>query len=328
MLFNEKRAEAILARDGVEALVATSPDNVMYGTDYECVSHWGNKGFQVYSVFTPERHPRATLVAPSLELEALVDGEVWVEDLVLFSLFPRGPADPAHMDAVGRAGKAVMDRAPTVETALDGLIMAIESRGLERGRIAVDETGITPFLFEQLAARLPGAEIVPGNALWWEIRMVKTPEEVRRLREASRITEAAVRATYRLARPGATERDVVHEYHRHVAELDGRPTFMLLGSGSRSGHPHPLVSDKVIEEGDVVRHDVGCTFEYYHADTARAVVMGTPTPEQRDIWGALRSGVEEALYAPLIPYYEFRPRHPSMTGWQDWLREKGMEFEE
>ena len=50
MLFNEKRAEAILARDGVEALVATSPDNVMYGTDYECVSHWGNKGFQVYSV--------------------------------------------------------------------------------------------------------------------------------------------------------------------------------------------------------------------------------------------------------------------------------------
>ena len=294
MLFNESRAEEILARAGVDALVATSPDNVMYATDYECVSHWGNKGFQVYSIFTPGRDPRATLVAPSLELEALVEGDVWVEDVILFGHFPRGPADPHDMDEVGTAGKAVMDRATTVAKALDGLAAAIESRGLDGGRIAVDETGITPMLFRQLQVRLPNATLVAGNPLWWEIRMVKTPEEVRRLREASRITEAAVRAAYRLARPGARERDIVHEYYRQIADMVGRPTFMLLGSGSRSGYPHPLASDKVIEEGDVLRHDVGCTFDYYHADTARAVVMGTPTSVQLEIWDALCRGVEEA----------------------------------
>ena len=38
MLFNQSRAEQIMARDGIDALVATSPDNVMYGTDYECTS--------------------------------------------------------------------------------------------------------------------------------------------------------------------------------------------------------------------------------------------------------------------------------------------------
>ena len=38
MLFNQPRAERIMARDGIDAIVATSPDNVMYATDYECIT--------------------------------------------------------------------------------------------------------------------------------------------------------------------------------------------------------------------------------------------------------------------------------------------------
>lgn len=295
MLFNQPRAERVMARDAIDALVASSPDNVMYATDYECITHWGNKGFQLYSLFTPSHRPQASLIAPSLELDAIVDGDVWVDDVYLFSPFPRGPAPLEQMDRVGREGRALEDRAHPVASALDGLVAAIEARGLARGRIAVDEMGMTPFVFESLRKRLPNATLLPGSPVWWEIRMVKTGEEIRRLREASRITEEAINHAYRLLAPGVTERDIIRAYHRHIVERDGRPTFMVLGSGSRTGYPHILPSDKRIEAGDVVRHDIGCTFRYYHSDTARAVVLGTPTGEQQRIWDALCGGVEAAI---------------------------------
>ena len=295
MLFNQQRAENIMARDGIDAIVATSPDNVMYATDYECITHWGNKGFQVYSLFAPANTPKASLIAPSLELEAIIDGDVWLEDIYIFSPFKRGPAGGRKMDRVGREGKALLERAQTVRRAIDGLIAAIEARGLAKGRIAVDEIGMSPSFYSELKRSFPNAEFVAGNPVWWEIRMVKTPEEIHRLREASRITEEAINEAYRLVRPGARESDIVHDYICRIVDQDARPSFMILGSGSRTSYPHILKSDKIIESGDIVRYDIGCTYNYYHSDTARAVVVGTPTDEQKKIWEALSEGVEDAI---------------------------------
>ncbi|WP_178133499.1 M24 family metallopeptidase [Vineibacter terrae] len=295
MLFNQQRADMVMAKAGVAAIIATSPENVMYATDYNCVSHWINKGFQVYSIYTPAHEPKASLVAPSLELEAIVDGTVWVEDVYIFSPFKRGPAQGNEMDRVGKAGKALLERAHTVRRALDGLVAAIEARGLQSSRIAVDELGMSPFIFWELKQRFPNADIIAGNALWWEIRMVKTPDEIERLRLASRITEEAINHAYRLVKPGVKESDVIHAYHRRLADLKGKPTFMVLGSGSRTSYPHALSSDKTIAAGDIVRYDIGCTYEHYHSDTARAVVLGKPTAQQQALWDALSQGVEDAI---------------------------------
>ncbi len=295
MLFNQPRAERIMARDGIDAIVATSPDNVMYATDYECITHWANKGFQVYSLFAAAHSPQASLIAPSLELEAIVDGDAWVEDIYIFSPFKRGPAGGRKMDRVGSEGKALLERAHTVRRAVDGLIAAIEARGLEKGRIAVDEIGMSPSFFSELKRSFPNADFVPGNSVWWEIRMVKTPEEIHRLREASRITEEAINQAYRLVQPGAKESDIVHDYHCRIVDQDARPSFMILGSGSRTSYPHILKSDKIIESNNIVRYDIGCTYGYYHSDTAHAVVVGTPTEEQQRIWDALSEGVENAI---------------------------------
>jgi Xaa-Pro aminopeptidase len=295
MLFNETRAQQVLARLGIDAIVATSPENVMYATDYECITHWINKGFQVYSIYTPGHTPKASLIAPSLEMEAIVDGKVWVEDIYIFSPFKRGPNQGIPMDRVGQSGTKLLERAPTVARALDGLVAAIESRGLQKGRIAVDELGMTPFIFWELKKHFPDAEIIAGNPVWWEIRMVKTPDEMRRLREASRITEAAIHHAYSLLRPGIKESVVIQAYHERIAELGGKPTFMIMGSGTRSSYPHILKSDKVIEAGDIVRYDIGCSFDYYHSDTARAVVLGKPTDTQQKLWDALSTGVEDAI---------------------------------
>jgi Xaa-Pro aminopeptidase len=295
MLFNRQRAEAVMARHGLDALVAASPDNVLYATDYECVTHWLNKGFQLYSLFSPGHDPVTSLIAPSLELDAIVDGDVWVDDIYLFSPFARGPAQQDAMDETGRAAKALAERAHHVARALDGLVAAIESRGLTGSRIGVDESGISPLFWWELQQRLPNVDIVYANAIWWEVRMVKTPDEIERLARASAITEASIREAFRLIEPGSTERQIVDAYHSGVTARGGRSTFCILGSGSRTAQPHALASDKVIEAGDLIRYDIGCTYGYYHADNARAVVLGTPSGEQSRIWDAMVQGLNDAV---------------------------------
>ncbi len=295
MLFNRERAETVMTRHGLDALVAASPDNVLYATDYECVTHWLNKGFQLYSLFSPGHDPAASLIAPSLELDAIVDGDVWVDDIYLFSPFPRGPAQTDAMDEVGRGAKALSERAHHVGRALDGLVDSIEARGLTAGRIGIDESGISPLFWWELQQRLPNVDIVYANAIWWEVRMVKTPDEIERLVRASAITEIAIREAFRGIKPGITEREVINAYQASVTAQGGRTTFCILGSGSRTAQPHALASDKVIEAGDLIRYDIGCTYDRYHADNARAVVLGTPSGEQSRIWQAMAQGIDDAI---------------------------------
>lgn len=298
MLFNIDRAERLLAREGLDAVVGASPENVLYMSGFECTTHWINKGFQQYAVFSPGHDPRGTLIAPGLEIDSLVEGENWMDDVIVFSPFPRGAAAAGvPLDDVGRRGRELTDRAVTVATAIDGLCTAIEARGLTRGRIGFDETGMSMQALEELRARLANAELIPAGALLWEIRMVKTPEEIARIERATQISEDAIRAAYGLIRPGLGEHEIVDAYHREIAARDGRSTFCIVASGPRSSYPHAMRSTREIAQGDIVRYDVGCTYRYYHSDHARAVVVGRPTDEQRRVWDALSQGVDDAVAA-------------------------------
>jgi len=296
MLLNQPRALRLIQKHGLDALVATSPENVMYASDYECSTHWLNKGAQVYAGLTPSATPGAFIVAPLLELEALVDGDgSWIDDVWVLGAFKRGPAPRASMDAVGRKGFDLAQRAHKAETAVDALVGALTQRGLDRACIGLDETGMSAPIWAEIVRRLPNATVVPASTVWWEIRMVKTPEELRRLRLASEIAEHAMNAAFALAKPGASEADVVREYHLQLAARGARPTFAMFGSGTRTGYPHILESSKTIEAGDLIRYDTGCTYRYYHSDTARATVIGKPTDVHRRIWDVMVAGEEAGI---------------------------------
>jgi Xaa-Pro dipeptidase len=296
MLLNRDRALRVVQKRGLDAIVATSPENVMYASDYECSTHWLNKGAQVYAGLTPSAAPGAFVVAPLLELEALVDGDgTWIDDVWLVGAFTRGPAPRASMDAMGQKGLDLAQRAHRAETAVDALVEALTQRGLDRGRVGLDETGMAAPIWAEIVRRLPNATITPASTVWWEIRMVKTPEELRRLRRAAEIAEQAMNAAFGLAKPGASEADVVREYHLQLVARGARPTFAMFGSGRRTGSPHLLESTKALEPGDLIRYDTGCSYRYYHSDTARATVLGQPTDLHRRIWDAMVAGEEAAI---------------------------------
>src|SRR5881396_2316928 len=91
MLFNKSRAIEYMRRCGVDALVATSPVNITYFTDYfmwmdplfkeYMMSPGGPPDLaQAYAVFPLEGEP-ALVVSP---LSAVNAADLWVRDLVIF----------------------------------------------------------------------------------------------------------------------------------------------------------------------------------------------------------------------------------------------------
>jgi len=56
--------------------------------------------------------------------------------------------------------------------------------------------------------------------------------------------------------------------------------FVIVGSGPNGADPHHEVSDRVIEDGDVVVVDIGGPVPSgYNSDSTRTYVVGTPDPE-------------------------------------------------
>lgn len=295
MLFNKSRADEILSGEGIDVVVATSRENVEYISGHRNPTHELMRNSLNFALYAPASAQQGCSIIPRLEVETFLASKSWIEDVYLIGMFNRPPALSADIDDLGRAVRAFIAKASSAASSIDALHTALEKRGLLKGRIAIDETGITPQVWAAIAQRLPNARIVPAGNLLLNIRMIKTAAEIERLRQSSRITERAVARALRSLREGTTDRDLQREFYIGVVEEGALPSFAMFASGSATGQPHLLTANRRISRGDLIRWDVGCTFESYYSDTARAVCFGEPTANQMRIWDLLSSGVEAAL---------------------------------
>ncbi|MFK3677303.1 M24 family metallopeptidase [Microbacterium sp. NPDC090218] len=117
-----------------------------------------------------------------------------------------------------------------------------------------------------------------------EGRMIKDAEEIAELRRAGAAIDAVHRRVPEWLRAGRTEREVAADIAEAiVAEGHRTVEFVIVGSGPNGADPHHEVSDRVIEEGDVVVVDIGGAVPSgYNSDSTRTYVVGTPEPVAAD----------------------------------------------
>lgn len=113
-----------------------------------------------------------------------------------------------------------------------------------------------------------------------EGRMIKDAEEVTELRRAGDAIDAVHRRVHEWLRAGRTEREVAADIAEAIVTEGHRTVeFVIVGSGPNGADPHHEVSDRVIEEGDVVVVDIGGAVPSgYNSDSTRTYVVGTPDP--------------------------------------------------
>jgi Xaa-Pro aminopeptidase len=105
-----------------------------------------------------------------------------------------------------------------------------------------------------------GAAPLPLSELTRPLRLRKSPDEIERLREAARLTDAAFAHVLEGAlRAGAREVDVALELERFVRQNggDGMAFDVIVAGGHRSAMPHGVASDRTIERATSSRSTSG-----------------------------------------------------------------------
>ena len=108
--------------------------------------------------------------------------------------------------------------------------------------------------------------------------MRKDAAEIASLRDAGAAIDRVHARVHEWLRPGRTEAEVGADIAAAIVEEGHvRADFVIVGSGPNGASPHHDVSDRVIEQGDVVVVDIGGPLPAgYNSDSTRTYAVGEP----------------------------------------------------
>jgi Xaa-Pro aminopeptidase len=145
---------------------------------------------------------------------------------------------------------------------------------------------------------LPESRYVSMTGALPMLRAVKDAEELERLAAAGAAADATFEQIVGVRFAGRRERDIGADLagllrnHGH-SEVD----FTVVGSGPNGANPHHEVSERTIEDGDMVVLDFGGLQDGYGSDTTRTVHVGEPSDEEREVFEVVRRAQQAAFEA-------------------------------
>lgn len=289
---NSERLQELLRRLGVDALLATSPENILYAAGYRPFQGVWNRFPKALIHFA--NGARRSLLLPISEAGFVADAETRPDlDLTLFGVsnlvFPRPGTD---LDA---REKAIMDWTASARPSLPDAVAELCRTRLARGaRIAVDRTG-APELFDVLRDTIGEFEWLDrGEDLWRLARMVKTEDEVAKLAAAAALNQSAI-ATMLDALGTTDDAGLERRFREAVAAGGGNLQHFVGNAGRRAGAYRGAGSARA-RSGERFRFDVGIELDGYCSDLGGTAQLGAaPSPGESRVYHALTAGIDRAL---------------------------------
>ena len=172
----------------------------------------------------------------------------------------------------------------------------LRSHGLTKARLGVDEANT--IVMQTLAAHFPNVVVEDGDTPMQQARMIKLPEEIVLLEEATALADAVTATAIETVAEGVRECEVAAEAMRTLFRLGGEYAHVMtpfVASGEHMAPPHRICSDKLIRHGDIVFIDIGANWNGYFGDVARAVICGKPSQKQKEIYTAVYEGLQAGI---------------------------------
>ena len=292
MLTNFARLHELMKREKFDAVVGTCAESVTYLSGFWAMSQWVRRGPQAYVLQTLQPQ-EACIVANSGIIDLIADQEIWVKDIRRYGFFQIDVDASAGLDAPDQTQQQLFESS-AYKGPVEALVAAIKEKGLAKGKIGIDELGITPQYMDQLKAALPETQFTRCFGLLERVRSVKTAEEIRRLQHAAGIAERSIDAALSLAAEGVTEREFLRAFNACTVQHDAAPVVGCIGFGNRSAMINVQPSDRALKRGDVIRFDVGGRYAHYRSDIARIASFGEPSAKVKKYHQALEKGVLRA----------------------------------
>jgi len=193
--------------------------------------------------------------------------------------------------------------------ATDFEIVSVRSSLLGALKKLLPQLGIRRLLFEshyllhETAVKLIGlgkkqnVAMIPVSGLVENLRIVKSADEIEKIRQSVRLNETVFKEIYQNLAPGQTERDVAIAIEsamiRKGAEGVAFPT--IVAAGPNAAIPHAVPTDRIIKEGETVIIDMGLKLNGYCSDMTRTVVLGKPDKRIKEIIRLTRKAQQAVL---------------------------------
>lgn len=252
--------KAMIREEGYDALISSSPDNVAYTVGYTVPSQQLGIRKRRFAAVVSSDGPDVFLVV-NVEFNQ-AKNTARIRDVRSYNEFTE---DPMEM-----------------------LADTLKEAGLGQGRIGVELDYLPARSFATLKAALPQVRFEDAEKTFDRLRMIKTQKELDTLKRIGGIVDRAHAEAYSAASPGWSELQLADAIRDSVISQGGEGiTGLVVGSGFRSTWANCPPSEKVIEEGELVRVDVFAHINGYLSDIARTVAVGEPKEHHRDIWQRL-----------------------------------------
>lgn len=155
-------------------------------------------------------------------------------------------------------------------------------------KLAFDRNQVSVATLEKWTSALSGVELQPTNDPIDDLRMIKSAEEVAKVRHCCGISDQALEMLITKARPGVSELELFWAFEDFLRQHSATSAFdPIMISGLKTARPHGNPGEKLLEKGDLITFDLGACVDGYNSDITRTVVLGPASDQQREMYEQL-----------------------------------------
>jgi Xaa-Pro aminopeptidase len=139
--------------------------------------------------------------------------------------------------------------------------------------------------------------LIPTHSLVERLRQVKEEDELKKIRQAVKITIKAFEFIRDFLTPGIKEIEVAAELERFIRYNGGRTCAfeIIVASGPNAAYPHHITSQKKLRNHEAVLIDMGVDYTGYKSDLTRTFFLGKITPLARKVYNTVKEAQEKAF---------------------------------
>ncbi|TVX78948.1 aminopeptidase P family protein [Peribacillus simplex] len=160
-----------------------------------------------------------------------------------------------------------------------------QAEAMNISKLGFEQEHLTYATYKAYEMAIDG-QLLPVSGVIENLRLIKTSSEIKILKEAAAIADAAFTHILDFLRPGISELDVSNELEFFMRKQGATSSSfdIIVASGIRSALPHGVATDKIIEKGDFVTLDFGAYYNGYVSDITRTLAVGKPSEELINIY--------------------------------------------
>ncbi len=232
----KKQIQRLMEAKGVDAMLVAGVESYYYIT--------GDYRRQARMLFYRDADPTIIVFQPEVEQ---VRAQTWVDDVRGWS---------------------------SVNELMQHFWMAMRSHELRKVTVGFDTHTAPGFELYRFRKLNPDITVVENDDVMMELRMVKSADEIERMKKTARVAEAGMDAAAHALVEGTTENDVAAaaEYAMRKAGSERLGALTFVNSGENSLHLHGFVTHRRVDSGDPVVVDLHPVADVYACDMARTFV--------------------------------------------------------